>query len=124
MRVFVDADILKWLSNLLHIDSSKFNFALNDAGKCEVRSEDLIEDIGLGLVAGEVLKAVKELNRGIIGDAGSKDTSHKLDLLKHVKSSGAKAYNWNIVFEQLQSMIDIKVEKGNSVVTQKPEISF
>lgn len=113
MRVFVDADILKWLSNLLHLDSSKFNFALTDTGKCEIRDEDLIDDISLGLVASEVLKVIKELNRGMLGDSTSKDTSHKLELLKKIKSSGAKSYNWNILFEQLQSMIDIKVEKGS-----------
>lgn len=112
MRVFVEPDILKWMSNLLGLDSSQFSYTLNATGKCEVRSEALIEDISLGITLGDVLKTIKELNRGILVSSSQKDNSQKLELLKKVRSSGAKAYNWSILFDQLQEILDIKIEKG------------
>ena len=112
MRIFVEPDLLKWLANVLSLDPGTISYSLNSSGKCEVRTESLIEDMGLGLVLGEVLKVVKNLNRGVVGETGGKETVDKFDLLKKVKSAGARAYNWNILFEQLQSLLDMKIEKG------------
>lgn len=109
MRVFLEPEVLKWLANVLGIEPSTINYTLNNSGKCEVRAEDLIEEIGLGLTMGEVIKSLRSLNRGVLGDL--KDTT-KLDLLKKTKSGGARAYNWNILFEQLQTLLDLKVDKG------------
>ena len=125
MRVFLDPDILKWLVNVLALDASAYAYSLNSTGKCEVRDENLIQDISLGLVLADVLKTLKTLNSGLMGPilgtgatgvggagAATKDTSTKLELLKKVKTAGAKAYNWNILFEQLQTLLDLKIDKG------------
>ncbi len=111
MRVFVDLDVLKWLANLLCLEQSDFSYSLNSSGRCEVRSQQVIEDLSLGVALGQVLKAVKGLNPGVVGTGG--DAVEKLDLLKKVRSGGAKVYNWNILFEQLQKFLDLKVEKGS-----------
>ena len=113
MRVFLDPDVLKWLSNLLCLDSSQFTYSLNAAGKCEVRDEGLIEDISMGITLGDVLKIIKELNRGILSSVQQKDNSQKLELLKKVRSSGARTYNWTILLDQLTDMLDLKTEKGS-----------
>lgn len=116
MRVFLEPEVLKWLANVLCIDSSTINYTLNNSGKCEIRAEDLIEEIGLGITMGEVIKSLRSLNRGVLGDL--KDSA-KLDLLKKTKSGGARAYNWNILFEQLQTLLDLKVDKGMITINQK-----
>lgn len=110
MRVFLDLDVLKWLAQLLGLEQSEFVYTLNNNGRCEVRSQQVIEDLGLGVALGQVLKAIKGLNPGVVG--AGREAVEKLDLLKKVRSGGAKVYNWNILFEQLQKFLDLKVEKG------------
>jgi hypothetical protein len=117
MRVFVEPDLLKWLSNLLCLDSSQFTYTLNAAGKCEIRSEALIEEISMGITLGDVLKTIKELNRGVLSNSQQKDNTQKLELLKKIRSSGARAYNWSILFDQMQEILDIKAEKGTFAIT-------
>jgi hypothetical protein len=124
MRIFLDPDLLKWLSNVLSLDPGSFSYTLNSLGKCEIRTESLLQDLSMGLVLGDVLKTIKQLNRGVLGQPGTKENTEKLELLKKTKSSGARAYNWNILFEQLQSLLDFKVEKGNANFTQTLETYY
>lgn len=117
----MEADVLKWLTNLLCLDTAQVAYSLNAVGKCEVRGQDLIEDISMGLVLADALKAIKELNRGVLGGQQQKDTSQKLDLLKKVRTAGARTYNWTILFDQLQNLLDMKTEKGRLAINHRDQ---
>ena len=116
MRIFIDLDVLKWLSNVLSIDQNEFVYTLNNNGKCEVRSNHIIEDISMGITMGLVLKSIKGLNPGILVSKDNNSSSNdRLDLLKKIRSGGAKLYNWNILFDQLDKYMSIKIDKGTII---------
>lgn len=94
MRIFLEADILKWLLNLrvFGSDLADKDFRMNANGKYEINDETFIRDMEFGVVFGKILKTLIELNVGLFSDA--KDN---LDLIKETKTQASKLYNWNII---------------------------
>lgn len=109
MRIFLDAEVLKWLVNLrvIETEGKDINYKLNSNGKYEVRDDLLILDISYGLTFASLFKRLMELNVQL--SSKSKDN---LDLLKETKSQAAKLYNWNIINEHLMTLFEMKIDKG------------
>lgn len=108
MRIFLEAEILKWLLNMRVLPQKyeTMEFRMNANGKYDIKDEELIESLEFGVLFAEILKTLVDLNMGIFINV--KDN---LDLLKETKSQASKLYNWNIIVGQLGNLIDLKIDK-------------
>ena len=109
MRIFLDAELLKWLLNLRVFSDAlgRKDFKMNANGKYEIEETEMIEDMEFGITFGRILKILIDLNIGIFSDA--KDN---LDLIKETMSQASKLYNWNIISNQISELLDLEIDKG------------
>jgi hypothetical protein len=83
MRIFLEAEVLKWLLNLRVLPEKyeSAEFRMNANGKYDINDEELIQSLEFGVLFADILKTLVDLNLGIF-----LNVKDNLDLLKETKS--------------------------------------